>query len=213
MKKRTTAAYVLTAALFLSGCANDGVADAMESIQTVDSIEQTLVSELNAVTAKEKGLQESFESALAEGKKNTSFTDEKSAIYKNIEERKSSVETIKESTDELKATQKTMNENDGEKVPSKEIDPLIGSMKELRASLDDYTKQYDKSLAEEEKYFKSLGTEEATYETLTDGMKVVNELDISNKEQLKKISEQFKQLNEYQKEAEKTLKALTDSTK
>lgn len=213
MKKRTTAAYVLTAALFLSGCANDGVADAMESIQTIDSIEQTLVSELNTVTSKEKGLQESFESALAEGKKNTSFTDGKSAIYKNIEERKNSVKTIKESTDELKTTQKTMNENDGEKVPNKEIDPLIGSMKELRASLDDYTKQYDKSLAEEEKYFKSLGTEEATYETLTDGMKVVNELDTSNKEQLKKINEQFKQLNEYQKEAEKTLEALTDSTK
>lgn len=213
MKKRTTAAYVLTAALFLSGCANDGVADAMESIQTIDSIEQTLVSELNTVTSKEKGLQESFESALAEGKKNTSFTDGKSAIYKNIEERKNSVKTIKESTDELKTTQKTMNENDGEKVPNKEIDPLIDSMKELRASLDDYTKQYDKSLAEEEKYFKSLGTEKATYETLTDGMKVVNELDTSNKEQLKKINEQFKQLNEYQKEAEKTLEALTDSTK
>ena len=71
------------------------------------------------------------------------------------------------------------------------MDSLTNTMKELTTSLTDYTKQYSKNLAEEEKYFQSLGTEKATYETLTDGMTAINELDTSNKEQLKKLNADF----------------------
>ena len=213
MKKRTTAAYVMTAAFFLSGCANDGIADAMKSIETIEPVEQKIVSELNTVTKKEKGLQETFESALSEEKKAKPFADKDSAVFKNIEERKNSMKTIKESTDELKTTQKNLIENDGDKLPEGEMDSLTNTMKELSTSLTDYTKQYSKNLAEEEKYFQSLGTEKATYETLTDGMTAINELDTSNKEQLKKLNEQFELLNQQRKEAEKTLKSLSESAK
>ncbi len=213
MKKRTTAAYVMTAAFFLSGCANDGIADAMKSIETIEPVEQKIVSELNTVTKKEKGLQETFESALSEEKKAKPFADKDSAVFKNIEERKNSMKTIKESTDELKTTQKNLIENDGDKLPEGEMDSLTNTMKELTTSLTDYTKQYSKNLAEEEKYFQSLGTEKATYETLTDGMTAINELDTSNKEQLKKLNEQFELLNQQRKEAEKTLKSLSESAK
>ena len=213
MKKRTTAAYVMTAAFFLSGCTNDGIADAMKSIETIEPVEQKIVSELNTVTKKEKGLQETFESALSEEKKAKPFADKDSAVFKNIEERKNSMKTIKESTDELKTTQKNLIENDGDKLPEDEIDSLTNTMKELNASLTDYTKQYSKNLAEEEKYFQSLGTEKATYETLTDGMTAINELDTSNKEQLKKLNEQFERLNKQRNEAEKTLKSLSESAK
>ena len=213
MKKRTTAAYVMTAAFFLSGCANDGIADAMKSIETIEPVEQKIVSELNTVTKKEKGLQETFESALSEEKKAKPFADKDSAVFKNIEERKNSMKTIKESTDELKTTQKNLIENDGDKLPEGEMDSLTNTMKELTTSLTDYTKQYSKNLAEEEKYFQSLGTEKATYETLTNGMTAINELDTSNKEQLKKLNEQFELLNQQRKEAEKTLKSLSESAK
>ncbi|MEG0551988.1 MAG: hypothetical protein RR533_00425, partial [Carnobacterium sp.] len=88
MKKHTTAVYVMTAAFFLSGCANDGIADAMKSIETIEPVEQKIVSELNTVTKQEKGLQENFESALSEEKKAKPFADKDSAVFKNIEERK-----------------------------------------------------------------------------------------------------------------------------
>ncbi|MEG0267171.1 MAG: YkyA family protein, partial [Carnobacterium sp.] len=191
MKKHTTAVYVMTAAFFLSGCANDGIADAMKSIETIEPVEQKIVSELNTVTKQEKGLQENFESALSEEKKAKPFADKDSAVFKNIEERKNSMKTIKESTDELKATQKSLIDNEGDKLPEDEINSLTNTMKELSTSLNDYTKQYSKNLAEEEKYFQSLGTDKATYETLTDGMTAINELDTTNKEQLKKLNEQF----------------------
>ncbi|MEG0678418.1 MAG: YkyA family protein [Carnobacterium sp.] len=213
MKKHTTAVYVMTAAFFLSGCANDGIADAMKSIETIEPVEQKIVSELNTVTKQEKGLQENFESALSEEKKAKPFADKDSAVFKNIEERKNSMKTIKESTDELKATQKSLIDNEGDKLPEDEINSLTNTMKELSTSLNDYTKQYSKNLAEEEKYFQSLGTDKATYETLTDGMTAINELDTTNKEQLKKLNEQFERLNKQRNEAEKTLKSLSESAK
>lgn len=213
MKKHTTAVYVMTAAFFLSGCANDGIADAMKSIETIEPVEQKIVSELNTVTKQEKGLQETFESALSEEKKAKPFADKDSAVFKNIEERKNSMKTIKESTDELKTTQKSLIDNEGDKLPEDEINSLTNTMKELSTSLNDYTKQYSKNLAEEEKYFQSLGTEKATYETLTDGMTAINELDTTNKEQLKKLNEQFERLNKQRNEAEKTLKSLSESEK
>lgn len=213
MKKHTTAVYVMTAAFFLSGCANDGIADAMKSIETIEPVEQKIVSELNTVTKQEKGLQETFESALSEEKKAKPFADKDSAVFKNIEERKNSMKTIKESTDELKATQKSLIDNEGDKLPEDEINSLTNTMKELSTSLNDYTKQYSKNLAEEEKYFQSLGTDKATYETLTDGMTAINELDTTNKEQLKKLNEQFERLNKQRNEAEKTLKSLSESAK
>ncbi|MEG0497708.1 MAG: YkyA family protein [Carnobacterium sp.] len=213
MKKHTTAVYVMTAAFFLSGCANDGIADAMKSIETIEPVEQKIVSELNTVTKQEKGLQENFESALSEEKKAKPFADKDSAVFKNIEERKNSMKTIKETTDELKATQKSLIDNEGDKLPEDEINSLTNTMKELSTSLNDYTKQYSKNLAEEEKYFQSLGTDKATYETLTDGMTAINELDTTNKEQLKKLNEQFERLNKQRNEAEKTLKSLSESAK
>lgn len=213
MKKHTTAVYVMTAAFFLSGCANDGIADAMKSIETIEPVEQKIVSELNTVTKQEKGLQETFESALSKEKKAKPFADKDSAVFKNIEERKNSMKTIKESTDELKTTQKSLIDNEGDKLPEDEINSLTNTMKELSTSLNDYTKQYSKNLAEEEKYFQSLGTEKATYETLTDGMTAINELDTTNKEQLKKLNEQFERLNKQRNEAEKTLKSLSESEK
>lgn len=213
MKKHTTAVYVMTAAFFLSGCANDGIADAMKSIETIEPVEQKIVSELNTVTKQEKGLQETFESALSEEKKAKPFADKDSAVFKNIEERKNSMKTIKESTDELKTTQKSLIDNEGDKLPEDEINSLTNTMKELSTSLNDYTKQYSKNLAEEEKYFQSLGTDKATYETLTDGMTAINELDTTNKEQLKKLNEQFERLNKQRNEAEKTLKSLSESAK
>lgn len=213
MKKHTTAVYVMTAAFFLSGCANDGIADAMKSIETIEPVEQKIVSELNTVIKQEKGLQETFESALSEEKKAKPFADKDSAVFKNIEERKNSMKTIKESTDELKATQKSLIDNEGDKLPEDEINSLTNTMKELSTSLNDYTKQYSKNLAEEEKYFQSLGTDKATYETLTDGMTAINELDTTNKEQLKKLNEQFERLNKQRNEAEKTLKSLSESAK
>ena len=213
MKKHTTAVYVMTAAFFLSGCASDGIADAMKSIETIEPVEQKIVSELNTVIKQEKGLQETFESALSEEKKAKPFADKDSAVFKNIEERKNSMKTIKESTDELKATQKSLIDNEGDKLPEDEINSLTNTMKELSTSLNDYTKQYSKNLAEEEKYFQSLGTDKATYETLTDGMTAINELDTTNKEQLKKLNEQFERLNKQRNEAEKTLKSLSESAK
>lgn len=211
MKKRTTAAYVMTAAFFLSGCTNDGISEAMESIETIEPVEQKIVSELNTVTKKEKGLQETFESALSEEKKVKPFANKDSAVFKNIDERKSSMKTIEESIDELKTTLKSLTENDGDKLPKDEMDSLTKAIKELSTSLSNYTKQYSENLEEEEKYFQSLGTEEATYETLTDGIIAINESDTSNKEQLKKLNEQFELLNNQRNEAEKTLKSLSES--
>ncbi|WP_034550144.1 YkyA family protein [Carnobacterium funditum] len=213
MKKHATAAYVMTAAFFLTGCANDGIVEALKSTETIEPIQQTIVSEINAVTKQEKGLQETFELALSKEQKTNPFTDENSAVFKNIEERKNSVKTINESTTKLNTTQKSLVENDGDKLPEDTMNSLTDSMKELSTSLNEYTKQYSKNLVEEEKYFKSLGTKEATYQTLTDGMTTVNELDTSNKEQLKKLNKQFNQLNKYRTEAEKTLNSLSDSTK
>ncbi|SEK39323.1 Putative cell-wall binding lipoprotein [Carnobacterium iners] len=213
MKKRTTAAYAMIAAFFLSGCTTDGIADATRSTKEIEPIEQALITELNTVTKQEKGLQETVEFALSKNKEEKPFTDKNSTLFKNIDERKNSLKAIKVSVNELDLKQKSLVENDGTKLPEKEIDSLTTSMKEISTSLDDYTKNYEQNLAEEEKYFQSLGTKEATYQTLIDGIAAINEQDSTNKEQLKKLNEQFNQLRTHRKEAQEQLSSLSESTK
>ncbi|MCA9764984.1 MAG: YkyA family protein [Carnobacterium sp.] len=211
MKKRTTAA-IMTTALFLSGCTTDGIAEATKDIKESEPIEEAIVAQLNRVTKQEKGLQEAFEATLSKDKAEKPFSDKESTIFKNIDERKNSLEAIKASIDEFDLKQKSLVENDGTTLPEKEIDSLTTSMKEMSISLNDYTKLYEKNLAEEEKYFQSLASKEATYQTLTDGMAAINEQDATNKEQLKKLNEQFEQLRIQRKEAQEQLSSLSEST-
>lgn len=213
MKKRTKTVYALAAAFFLTGCANDGIADALKSTDAIEPEENTLLSELNKVTKQEKALQETFEKTLDESDSLTQFSDGTAPVFENVKNRKTAISAIKKATGEMKETQKSLAENDGDKVPKEEIEGLSEEIKKLTTSLDDYSKQYEKNLKEEETYYQSLADEEATYKTLTDGITKLNEEDTKTKELLNQLNEQFKTLKKQRTEAEEKLNSLSESSK
>lgn len=213
MKKRTKTVYALATSLFLAGCANDGIADATKSIEAIEPEEKTVLTELNAITEQEKALQKIFEDSLAEDNSSSQFSDGSSPVFENIEARTTSLTAIKEANAEMETIQKDLSENDGDKVPKEQVEALTKELGTLTDSLDTYATQYEKSLSEEEAYFKSLAAEDATYETLTDGITKLNEQDAKTKELLQQLNEQFKVLDNQRSEAEKAVQSVNDSSK
>ncbi len=143
----------------------------------------------------------------------TQFSDGTAPVFENVKNRKTAISAIKKATGEMKETQKSLAENDGDKVPKEEIKGLSEEIKKLTTSLDDYSKQYEKNLKEEETYYQSLADEEATYKTLTDGITKLNEEDTKTKELLNQLNEQFKTLKKQRTEAEEKLNSLSESSK
>ncbi|MER2179588.1 MAG: YkyA family protein [Carnobacterium inhibens] len=213
MKKRYLATNLFAVSLFLTACGNDDVAEALESTTSVKTQEEQIVSDLNAITEQEKNLQGTFETTLSEDESLSTLADGTSAVFENVDARSTSLSELKETTTAMKEEQTLLDEKMSDELPQDELDQLTTSIETLTASLDEYVTHYETVLEEQKTYFTELGKEEATYDTLTEGMETINEHDTKTKELLLQLDKELVEVQNSQTATTESLNKLNDSSK
>lgn len=213
MKKRYLATNLFAVSLFLTACGNDDVAEALESTTSVKTQEEQIVSDLNAITEQEKNLQGTFETTLSEDESLSTLADGTSAVFENVDARSTSLSELKETTTAMKEEQTLLDEKMSDELPQDELDQLTTNIETLTASLDEYVTHYETVLEEQKNYFTELGKEEATYDTLTEGMETINEHDTKTKELLLQLDKELVEVQNSQTATTESLNKLNDSSK
>ena len=213
MKKRYLVTNLFAVSLFLTACGNNDVAEALESTSSVDTQKEQIVSDLNAITEQEKGLQGAFETTLSEDESLSTLADGTSGVFENMDTRSTALSELKEATTAMKDNQILLDEKTSDELPQEEMDQLTTSIEELTVTLDDYVTHYETVLTEQENYFTDLGKEEATYETLTAGMETINEQDSKTKELLLQLDQQLVEVQDSHKSTTESLNKLNESSK
>lgn len=199
--------------LFLTACGNDDVAKALETTTSVETQNEQIVNDLNAISEQEKGLQSTFETTLSEDDTLSTLADKSSAVFENIETRSTSLSELKETISTMKEKQVLLEEETSDKLPQEELTALSTNIEELTANLEKYIAHYKTVLDEQETYFSDLGKEDATYETLTAGIETINNSDTETKALLTKLDQQLVAVQDAQAKSTASLNELNESSK
>jgi uncharacterized phage infection (PIP) family protein YhgE len=113
----------------------------------------------------------------------------------------------------MKEEQTLLDEKMSDELPQDELDQLTTSIETLTASLDEYVTHYETVLEEQKTYFTELGKEEATYDTLTEGMETIIEHDTKTKELLLQLDKELVEVQNSQTATTESLNKLNDSSK
>lgn len=213
MKKRYLVTNLFAVSLFLTACGNDDVAKALESTTSVETQNEQIVTDLNAISEQERNLQGTFETTLSEDDSLSTLADKSSAVFENVETRSSTLSELKETVSAMKEEQVLLEEKTSDKLPQEELTALSTNIEKLTASLEEYIAHYETVLAEQETYFSNLGKEEATYENLTAGMEAINEADAKTKALLAKLDQQLVAVQDTQAQSTASLNDLNESSK
>ena len=192
MKRVTLSLGLLGVSAILVGC-NSGETKVVEASQKVEKQENILVEYINEIASEESKLQSLFSETLTEDKELKSMQDSSSAVFKNIDNRVVSLDLIDEATIEISNQAETLKDLKVKKIPEKDVKNFQKKSKEVARSLADWSDDYEKYLVKEREYFQSLSSDEATYETFSEGIEAINE---QHKESNKKLSTIDKQLSD-----------------
>jgi len=157
--------------LFLSGCSS-GAENAMAVTESIQTDEEALITEMNNITEVESKLQSAFESTLNEDEELKTFADGTSDVFANIETRNDSLQTVEEITGQMEEHYSSLTENNGG-LPEAELEALTGSLETITSTLNEFTAHYADALSAEATFFESLADEDATYETLEEGIETI----------------------------------------
>lgn len=211
---RETSRYILlgisSGVLLLGGCANrtEEVATISESIDTQAS---EIVSQLNALSKTETDLQPAFETTLAEDEDLSSLGDGSSDVFANIDTRKETLQTIEEQTSNLGEHYAALTEENNQELPEAELKAVSDSLEKAAQSLQEFTAHYSSSLENQTHFFESLAGEDASYETMANGIEAVSGEDEQSKQQLLDLDETLSALEEANTTLLSTLKEQPDS--
>lgn len=200
MKKLLSAAGLLGISTALAGC-DTGFAQAEDITAQIETEESTIVEKLNAITSKEASVQSEFEKTLTEDEELSTLKDGSASIFENIETRQTDLDSLKESSENLKSHLDELNTIDSKELPNEELTAVEDNLKTVKSTLDQFIEQYNGSLEEQEKYFQSLTAEDATYQTLESGIEQINGSHAGTNDLLIQLDDQLVQLQTSRTEA------------
>lgn len=212
MKKIWSSISLIGLGTILAGC-DTSAAEAMDITTELETTEQAIVEQLNAITSQETTLQPEFEATLAEDEELKTLSDGTAAVFENIDTRQTSLESLKEATDELKAHTEELKTIDSESLPKEEMSVLSDDLSTVTSSLEQFISQYDSSLTEQETYFQSLAEKDASFETLESGVTQINENHMANNALLTELDDSIAQMQASRSQATESLNKLEESTK
>ncbi|SFH59409.1 YkyA family protein [Pisciglobus halotolerans] len=193
MKKISVPLSLLGVSFLLAGC-DTSAKDTLAVTDTLEEKEKGIVEQINAVTAQESQLQKQFSETLKNDKELKTFKDDSSKVFENIQNRKDALDTIEEDASELSDQSDKLKDIKGEELPKQDMTNLEEKLDSASGTLDEWLKTYKKDLDQEEKYFKSLSKEDATYETFTNGIDTLNGQHQKSNETLTQLDKQLSEL-------------------
>lgn len=174
--KKISFTVLVGSALVLSACTNE-VEQAKVVVDSASKASTDVVEQINQLTELETHLQEQFVTVFEQDEDLSSLTDETADLFKNINDRDSLLASVSDQQVTLTNLAKDVNKITINSLPEEQITEMKTSLESVASSLDKFNTIYKESLNDQEEFFKSLGQKEASFQTLTDGIKEVQEKD------------------------------------
>lgn len=209
MKRFTLPLGLLGISVMLVGCSS-GETAVLDASQKVEEQEHVIVEYINEVASEEGKLQNLFSKTLIEDKELHSMKDSSSTVFKNIDNRTVSLESIEEATSELSDQVEKIKDLKMKDLPEKDIKDFRKKTASIVSSLNDWMDVYEKNLKEERKYFTSLSSDTATYEMLSEGLEAINEQHSESNNKLNSIDKQLSELTSSRLSIDKQLENKDD---
>ena len=176
MMKRTYALAGLgLSALVLASCDSENNEEVQSAVNEVDQIHDELITNFNTLTEEEAALQSAFDETMNSDQELTTLSDGSAQVFQNISSRREILDSISSLDEQFAAQEEIITAYEGETLSAQELDGLVSQIDTLSSQIDGFIEDYTPTLTAQEDYFTSLGQEEATYETFTDGITELNE--------------------------------------
>lgn len=212
IKKKYILANLGLSAFLLASCDGENIEEMETSVNEIDQIHDDIITELNALTEEETMLQDAFDETLKSDEELTTFSDGSAVVFQNIESRREHLDSINSLNEQFEEQEEILASYEGESLSGEELDGLNSKIDELSSQLQGFTTDYDASLTSQEEYFTSIGSEEANYETFSDGINTINEQQTSIQEDLVILDETLVTLDTHITEAQEMIEtALTEN--
>ena len=196
MNKNLTMTLTLSAtALFLAGCSSnvDAAKGASENITgDLSDIQEEFVD----LQKEEQSLQALFNETLEQDENFETLADNSSAVFENITARMESIEELKGKLGELEEEFTALNDLEADGLPADLFEETKSQLDESAKALDAFITHYSENLNQQSDYFQSLASEDASYETFTEGIRSINEQQEALYEKFTALDIAFSSLNE-----------------
>ena len=154
-----------------------------------------IINDLTEIQTQEKNLQAAFETDLSQNNL-ALFNSNDSQVEKNIQERKSHLESINKKRTHLQEMLKELTQGtDNKNLPTDKFQDINSAINQLDQDLATYVNDYTANLALESQSFKSIANPESNYQSFFDVLKNVNTLSTTNLMNLDKVLPHFEKLN------------------
>lgn len=196
MNKNLTMTLTLSAtALFLAGCSSniDAAKSASENITgDLSDIQEEFVD----LQKEEQALQALFNETLEQDENFETLADNSSAVFENIKARTESIEELKGKQGELEEEFTALNDLEADGLPADLFEETKSQLDGSAKALDAFITHYSENLNQQSDYFQSLASEDASYETFTEGIRSINEQQETLYEKFTALDIAFSSLNE-----------------
>lgn len=214
MKKYIMAIMLMTTMVILGACGSPEhkVSSNIEEIE--ENTAPALTNSIQSMIDYEAELSDLFNESLTD-ETLTSFKDDQSPLYQNLNERSELAvglakihEELQDSAEKLKSADVSGSDTLNEET----VDNLSAAAGQLAEEVKNVQTGYQEVISSETAFFESLVSEEADYTTLTDGMAEVNGLHEEVAAHYQSINEQLAAFENYSNEVKTALDEETSSS-
>ena len=194
MKRIKYLLILICSCLFLAACDN-ALARVDRAVGLIQEDTTGIINDLTEIQTQEKNLQAAFETDLSQNNL-ALFNSNDSQVEKNIQERKSHLESINKKRTHLQEMLKELTQGtDNKNLPTDKFQDINSAINQLDQDLATYVNDYTANLALESRSFKSIANPESSYQSFFDVLKNVNTLSTTNLMNLDKVLPHFEKLN------------------
>ncbi|WP_225743984.1 YkyA family protein [Marinilactibacillus sp. Marseille-P9653] len=183
--------------LLLASCSGDNVEEIQSAVGEIDQIHGSIVDEINGLSEEEMNLQTTFDDSLASDDQMSTFADGSAPVFENITSRRDRIETINTLREDFESQEEIIADYDGDSLSEEELSGLNAKIDEFSGQLGSFTSNYESSLTAQEDYFTSIGSEDATYDTFSNGITELNEQTAANKEELVQLDRSLVEVKDH----------------
>ena len=194
MKRIKYLLILICSCLFLAAFDN-ALARVDRAVGLIQEDTTGIINDLTEIQTQEKNLQAAFETDLSQNNL-ALFNSNDSQVEKNIQERKSRLESINKKRTHLQEMLKELTQGtDNKNLPTDKFQDINSAINQLDQDLATYVNDYSANLALESQSFKSIANPESNYQSFFDVLKNVNTLSTTNLMNLDKVLPHFEKLN------------------
>ncbi|MGP6139753.1 YkyA family protein [Jeotgalibaca sp. A127] len=170
---KRSAWFLLASGIVLAGCSS-GVEKTQKSVDKLADSKEAIIVSLNTIQQKEMEIQKQFDEALTADEELATFSDGSAPVFKNISVRQEEVANLEENLSKMKGHVMDLSKLEVEEVPAEKMQKMLDTAQTFINQVEAYLPAYTEQLQAEEEIFASFGAEDATFNTLYDGVNTLN---------------------------------------